>query len=382
MQRGRNRLRFRDLRAVYFLGVLFMVGHGDFCIGCSKNRPAEGCLIPGLTECPLRGIEQGPPIVLTGPAETVEVKRRNVADARQPEWPSLVQKIAKRKNPNDRGVGDTLERLFAQVGGRVFKRVMERLGVDCGCGDRQTWLNENYAYPPVWIPTTETIPTPTSKRLIITIAVGDKYGEILELSRPLMEAYAKKCGADFVALTNATQRWWGLEKFRVKQFQKHYDRTIFFDADLLIKPETPDLFEIVDPARIGIHNDNPYNPGGNEAWLTSERSALLNSQGVQLADYSEPVCQNTGVVVCSRGHDIWNGMKKPFPMKHCDEQFWIEHQAQRYPIQQLTYKFNNQFWFGERFRAQNPSSFIIHFSGCAGRDRLGMMKDELKLWNV
>jgi hypothetical protein len=244
-------------------------------------------------------------------------------------------------------------------------------------------LREAYGiHKPVWVPTTEEIKKPTSKRLIITIAVGDKYGEMLEISRPLMEAYATRCGADFVALTNPTQKWWGLEKFRVKQFQQHYERAIFFDADLLIKPETPDLFEIVNAAKIGIHNDNLYNPGNTEGWLVNERSALLNSQGVHLADYSEPVCFNTGVVVFSRDHDIWNGMQKPFPMNHCDEQFWIEYQSQRYPIQQLNYRFNNQYWFGKRFRIQNPASYIIHFSGCVGRDRLAMMKEELKLWNA
>jgi hypothetical protein len=357
------------------------------CFMCGHSK-GGACLLTNTTACPT----PAGPVAIVGSNETLSPATRAVPIAvgavHCDDWPNIVKRIAKRKVSSDRGVGDTLERLFSYVGGRQFKRVMEMLSVECGCGDRQTWLNDAYPYPPVWQPTVEAIPKPTSDRLVITIAVGEKYSRILDLARPLMEAYAKKCNADFVALTNQTQRWWGLEKFRVKAFQQHYDRVMFVDADVLIKPETPDLFKIVDPQRIGMHNDNPYNPGGtsmdvgNEGWLNAERAGLLNSQGVYLDAYDEPVCQNSGVVVCSKHHDIWNGMTKPFPMKHCDEQFWIEYQAQKYPIQQLSYRFNNQYWFGERFHKQCPRSHIIHFAGCAGLDRLALMEKELSLWNA
>jgi hypothetical protein len=243
-------------------------------------------------------------------------------------------------------------------------------------------LDEAYAmhYPAVWIDVEEPSITPTSDRLVITLATGDYYQSILDVSRPTIQAYAKKLGADYIELTNKTQDWWGLEKFRVGYFSKQYDRTLYIDADCLVQPETPDLFSVVDPDRIGFHNYNPYNPGGSELWLTTERSALLNSQGVYLEDYSEPVCQNTGVVVCSRHHDIWQGMRKPFPKKHCDEQFWIEYQAQKYPIQQLSYRFNNQLWFGDRFWQQCPESYIIHFAACPKETRLETMKRELATW--
>ncbi len=353
----------------------------DRCWMCGQSKDGV-CFVTKEADCPTPATSVLPDVI--APVDILTEPK--VQPVRSLEWPTLVKRIANRKVSSDRGVGDTLERLFSYVGGRQFKRVMEMLSVECGCGDRQTWLNNAYPYPPVWQPTVETIPKPTSDRLVITIAVGEKYSNILNVSQPLMEAYAKKCNADFIALTNETQRWWGLEKFRVKAFQEHYERILFLDADVLIKPETPDLFEIVDPQRVGMHNDNPYNPGhpgmevGNEGWLRAGRSGLLNSQGVFLSSYDEPVCFNSGVVVCSKHHDIWNGMTKPFPQHHCDEQFWIEYQAQRYPIQQLTYRFNNQYWFGERFRKQCPVSHIIHFAGCAGLDRLALMKQELKHW--
>jgi hypothetical protein len=240
---------------------------------------------------------------------------------------------------------------------------------------------------PIWCDVEEDIKPPTSDKLIITIAIGRKFQEILELSRPYLQAYAKKCGADYVELTNPTQGWWGLEKFRVKAFQKYYERIAFLDSDLLVRPNCPNLFDIVEPHRIGMHNDSMYNIAGvsaniigNQTWLGGGRAALLNSQGVYLKSYIEPVCQNSGVVVFSKHHDIWNGMTKPFPRSHCDEQFWVERQAQKYSIQQLTYHFNTQYWFGHgQFQKLKPSAYIIHFSGVPG-NKLKLMKDELSTW--
>jgi orotate phosphoribosyltransferase len=122
-------------------------GHTDFCFGCARNRPAGGCLIPGVTVCPALIREIPEPIVLESKVDNPEPSREHVLDLQGQEWPRVVKMIAKRKVSSDRGVGDTLERLFSHVGGRQFKRVMELLSVECGCGDRQEWLNNTYPYP-------------------------------------------------------------------------------------------------------------------------------------------------------------------------------------------------------------------------------------------
>lgn len=50
------------------------------------------------------------------------------------------------KKPEDRGVGDTVERLLAKIGGRSIKKILMHLGQDCGCTNRQKWLNARYPY--------------------------------------------------------------------------------------------------------------------------------------------------------------------------------------------------------------------------------------------
>ncbi len=63
------------------------------------------------------------------------------------EWPKMAQAIARLRAPSEVGVGDTLARLFARVGGERFKTLAKRLGIDCGCDNRQALLNAAYPYP-------------------------------------------------------------------------------------------------------------------------------------------------------------------------------------------------------------------------------------------
>lgn len=59
-------------------------------------------------------------------------------------WPLAVRVVARLAQPGENGVGDTLARLI--VGGEKFKRLMKRVGVDCGCAVRQRHLNALYGY--------------------------------------------------------------------------------------------------------------------------------------------------------------------------------------------------------------------------------------------
>jgi hypothetical protein len=129
---------------------------------------------------------------------------------------------------------------------------------------------------------------------------------------------------------------------------------------------------------INDYSRNPY--GDTDKWMVENRQPLLNSQGVFIPRYDEPVVYNTGVVVCSRHHDIWNGMTKIFPMEHCDEQFWIEYQALRYPIYNLHQRFNNQYWY-PRWAESCKDSHIIHYSGAPNNKRVEMMQQEVVKWH-
>jgi len=123
----------------------------------------------------------------------------------------------------------------------------------------------------------------------------------------IMGMYAKRIGADFVAITKSAQDWWGLEKFRVHPFAQAYERTLYVDADVFLTEETPDLFEVVPAGHVAMHDDWSQLPSFE--WVFEERRNILQSQELPM-DNSKSVL-NTGVVMCDRKHaSIWNPLQQ------------------------------------------------------------------------
>lgn len=85
-------------------------------------------------------------------------------------------------------------------------------------------------------------------RLIATLCIGDEAESLRQSAVPLMEAYAKRCNADFKVLgetngiSNAEAYY---EKFQIRDLLDQYKRVLYIDLDVLVNPVSPDLFELV-----------------------------------------------------------------------------------------------------------------------------------------
>jgi len=99
------------------------------------------------------------------------------------------------------------------------------------------------------------------KTAIITVAVNDDFKRLLIYSRPFFEAYANKIGADFIHISDKkiNLKYGNLEKFQIYELLQTYNRIIFFDCDLIVLEDTPNLFDIVPIDSIGAIYDNPNN---------------------------------------------------------------------------------------------------------------------------
>jgi hypothetical protein len=75
---------------------------------------------------------------------------RKVAEPVQPlprsQWPLSVRVVARLAVPGEKGVGTTLTRLIAGVGGEVYKRMMAGIGVDCRCSAKAAALDARFPY--------------------------------------------------------------------------------------------------------------------------------------------------------------------------------------------------------------------------------------------
>ena len=102
------------------------------------------------------------------------------------------------------------------------------------------------------------------KKLVLTIAIGDEYQQIAKLTHPTLKAYAKRIGADFHSINETriskTSPHW--EKFQIYDWLKEYDRIIYIDTDIIVRDDTPDLFEEVDYMKLGMFNEGRFTQRG------------------------------------------------------------------------------------------------------------------------
>lgn len=211
--------------------------------------------------------------------------------------------------------------------------------------------------------------------LVVTVAIGEKFQELLSYTGPSFAAYAHRCNADYIVISNSTQVWWGLEKFRIQPLVADYDRTLFVDADCYIRPSTPNVF-LLPRSHLHIHDDYSLNKNISE-WLPREWMDVMATQ----YDSTPPIarCLNTGFVVCTHDHaGIWTPPVHPITGDHCNEQIWIDRNIYRMQIPHLPLplSMNLQYWMDELFFSQYPLAHVIHLANCSHDLRLRYLKKE------
>lgn len=75
-----------------------------------------------------------------------DVEPQRLVDPKPRPWPVWAWAIARFSKPQDAGVGDTVRRIAAKMGGEAFKAFAKTIGIPCGCDGRQLDWNERYPY--------------------------------------------------------------------------------------------------------------------------------------------------------------------------------------------------------------------------------------------
>jgi hypothetical protein len=230
---------------------------------------------------------------------------------------------------------------------------------------------------PVPLPPLPTI-TPTSKVAVITLGIGVRGLQMLDISRKSIRRYASKCNADYHEITANTATipiyplW---DKFRVEQYFDHYERIIYIDADVIVRDSAPNLFEIVPEDHVGKHDDLPYMTGGF-AWYYTEIEELVKSQGYPMP-VVPPYMLNSGVWVASREHrDAFKPMTKPFIGRHCSEQNNISIRLcmNGYKVWDMPSDLHWE-WFRDKSMKEWHTGQFIHFAGVTDhKKRIALMR--------
>lgn len=134
------------------------------------------------------------------------------------------------------------------------------------------------------------------KTAVLTLVSGDFYEGLAQVSTGLMDDYAQRIGAVFVIDKSPGAP--GYTKLKaIRELLRSYDRVLYLDADILIRPDAPNLFDLVPEDAFGAFD---------ESKLADRQTAKLDWErqtGMGYPDWLgyEPY-YNTGVMVASRCH--------------------------------------------------------------------------------
>jgi hypothetical protein len=203
------------------------------------------------------------------------------------------------------------------------------------------------------------------------MAIGDAIERIAALTHPPMREYASFCGADFVVIRerrlSALLPQPTFEKLQLHEILGQYERVVFFDSDVVLAPDAPDLFRIVPPGSFGAVSEEAYYDAPLHKRLTQE---VLGEVA-----WTRPYF-NSGVMVLSASHrSVFDPFHESLTKwvagergEHhsLSDQPYLNHRvnALNVPFIELGRGFNHTRAMGgchQRFR-----SHVVHFAGPGG----------------
>ena len=217
-----------------------------------------------------------------------------------------------------------------------------------------------------------------NKNLLLTIAMGELYKILAELTHPTFINYAKKINADFLSInekniSQTTPHW---EKFQIYDLLKKYDRILYVDTDIIIRADAPNLFDEVPYFELGLFDEAPYTENRHIAFQQACHAYGILPQNWNGKYY------NTGVMVISRPHkDLF---KKPEREIHnFFEQTYLNVQiaTKNIPVHNLKYWFNRMSCMDSLIGEDRHASYFIHYAGFPNPQMLpNVIYNDLKKW--
>ena len=236
---------------------------------------------------------------------------------------------------------------------------------------------------------------------VVTIVHGEAYEKINELTKPSRLAYARRIGAKFDTMRPAAE--WpkdiSFPWFKMNLFQKldEWDRIIFMDADLIVSPDCPNLFDLVPPTHLGAFEEGKIE-GRQGSLLAALHDYDIKTKRPYLGSYF-----NSGLMVLSKIHQhlfIWPDNNKTVDNYYEQSLLNARAFAEYLPVMSLDYKFNRMSCMDLLTGEDRHAAHIIHYAGECHKMKIheypdgrkekevhaeplvyDLIKDDLKAWD-
>lgn len=194
------------------------------------------------------------------------------------------------------------------------------------------------------------------KKAVAVFCYGEKFTQIGQLTLPSIKAYAQKIGAEFVLLDENLYPHSKYVKFHVSKLLNKYHRIAMIDADIIIRPDCPDIFEVVPENEIGLFNEG--------AWIdhSEEFKETCKDHSISVGEWKRQF-YNLGVIVASRRHKFIFEI----PDREVrDVAAFIAAKiaaSENIKVHELNYKFNRTQFIDKLIGEHRRASYMVHYSG-------------------
>ena len=226
--------------------------------------------------------------------------------------------------------------------------------------------------------------------LICTMAVGDFYRQLAEITFPFLKYHADKIGADCKIIDDLGPYtdcpWFG--KFKIYDFLADYDRVMFVDVDAIVRPDCPDLFEIVPEDHYGACDEAAY--WGIDMQV-QKMMKLAEMFGISMDPSRIHHSYNSGTIVVGRVHRPL--FVKPEPLVPWKEIVYDLMPEQNYlnlllvrdrvPVHTLPIRFNRMGFYEFEIsflRDFHDVSYIQH--SISKKNRIGHLRQLADKWRL
>lgn len=213
------------------------------------------------------------------------------------------------------------------------------------------------------------------KTAVFTISTDTYFKELAKLTHPSIKAYAEKIGAEFINIsqpnnTFANQKWL---KFEVFSLLNKYDRIIYFDTDLIIREDCPNLFEKVPEDKLGIAIESRY------VSRASEMHSAMKFFEIPLEWKGH--YYNSGVMVLSRRHRQYFKLPKDFN-KFDNPTAYINLIIQKEKVKtvDLDWRFNRTSYMDEKVGMTRFDSYILHYKNAPKDQIFPILTSDIAQW--
>lgn len=198
---------------------------------------------------------------------------------------------------------------------------------------------------------------------LITVRADNNIKDMTDISLPFIYEYAKKCGAEVYILDKDIE---GLHRhyriLRLYDLFEHYDRILNLDADILVKYNCPNVFDIIDVSNVAcIYEDKGTRQD-------HRRNTIKHIQQIRGNVNWNQGYINTGFILFSRCHRHifnYNGERLWEEPGYDDIELAYRMHKSNIFIHELPYQFNHMTMFSEGWNnsANRFNSFVIHYAG-------------------